>query len=68
MQLLERAKANKLAADLSQAAAFALQTSAFEEFKPDITTLYPLPPSRNEEPLPPLCSSSRARGTLTRGR
>lgn len=68
MQLLERAKGKKLAADLSQAAAFALQTSAFEEFKPDITALYPLSPSRNEQPLPPLAQLLKSKGNIDKGK
>ncbi len=68
MQLLERAKAKKLTSDLSQAAAFALQTSAFEEFKPDITALYPLPPSRNEQPLPPLAQLLKSKGSIDKGK
>lgn len=68
MQLLERAKAKKLAEDLSQAAAFALQTAAFDEFKPDITALYPLPPSRNEEPLPPLAQLLKSKGNIDKGK
>lgn len=68
MQLLERAKAKKLAADLDQAAAFALQSAAFDEFKSEISALYPLPPSRNEQPLPPLAQLLKSKGNVDKGK
>jgi putative heme-binding domain-containing protein len=68
MQLLERAKAKKLDDDLSQAAAFALQSAAFDEFKGTIAELYPLPPSRNDQPLPPLGQLVKMKGNVEKGK
>jgi putative membrane-bound dehydrogenase-like protein len=67
-QLLKQAKANEIAADLQQAAAFALQNAAFDEFKAEIATVYPLPPSRNDQPLPPLAQLLKRNGDVSRGK
>ncbi len=68
IQLLERAKGQKLSDDLQQAVAFALQSSTFPEFRSDIVALYPLPPSRNDQPLPPLDQLYKRRGNVDQGK
>jgi putative heme-binding domain-containing protein len=67
-QLLERAGQQKLAEDLTQAAAFALQTSQFDEFKGKIAEMFPLPPSRNDQPLPPLSQLLKSKGNVEKGK
>ncbi|MDZ4684986.1 MAG: PVC-type heme-binding CxxCH protein, partial [Planctomycetaceae bacterium] len=52
--LLDRVKGKKLADDLTQAAAFSLQTSPFDDFKSEVAAIFPSPPARNDQPLPPL--------------
>jgi len=67
-QLLDRVKDKKLSEDLTQAAAFALQTSPFDDFKTEVATLFPLPPSRNDQPLPPLSQLLKAKGDVAKGK
>lgn len=67
-QLLDRVRQNQLADELSQAAAFALQSSPFDDFKTEVATLFPLPPARNDRPLPPLAQLLKARGNVERGK
>jgi len=68
MQLLERAKGNKLTDDVKPAVAFALQNSQFGEFRSEIVTLFPLPPSRNDQALPPLDQLYKRRGDFDKGK
>lgn len=67
-QLLERAKGDKLTDDLKPAVAFALQSSTFPEFRSDIAALFPLPPSRNDQPLPPLDQLYKRKGSIDQGK
>ncbi|MBI1346900.1 c-type cytochrome [bacterium] len=68
MQLLERAKGNKLTDDVKPAVAFALQNSQFGEFRGDIVALFPLPPSRNDQALPPLDQLYKRQGNFDKGK
>ncbi len=68
IQLLERAKGNKLSEDIKPAVAFALQNSQFGEFRGDIVALFPLPPSRNDQPLPPLDQLYKRKGDIEKGK
>lgn len=68
LQLLERAKGNKLSEDIKPAVAFALQNSQFGEFRGDIVALFPLPPSRNDQPLPPLDQLYKRKGNIEKGK
>jgi putative membrane-bound dehydrogenase-like protein len=66
--LLERVKSQKLADDLTQAAAFALQTSPFDDFKSEVATIFPAPPARNDQPLPPLGQLLKMKGDVAKGK
>ncbi len=67
-QLLEQAKADKLTDDVKPAVAYALQSSTFPEFRSDITALFPLPPSRNDQQLPPLDQLYKRKGDINKGK
>ncbi|HUQ73047.1 MAG TPA: PVC-type heme-binding CxxCH protein [Planctomycetaceae bacterium] len=67
-QLLDRVKSKKLADDLTQAAAFSLQTSPFDDFKSEVAAIFPSPPARNEQPLPPLGQLLKMKGDVNRGK
>jgi putative heme-binding domain-containing protein len=66
--LLDRVKGKKLADDLTQAAAFSLQTSPFDDFKSEVATIFPSPPARNDQPLPPLGQLLKAKGDVNKGK
>jgi putative membrane-bound dehydrogenase-like protein len=66
--LLDRVKQRQLAEELQQAAAFALQSSPFADFQAEVAALFPLPPARNEQPLPPLSQLLKAKGRVDQGK
>ena len=68
--LLRRIKDSSLAPELTQAVAFALQTSSFNDqrLSREIEAVFPPPPARNEKPLPPLSAMLRSRGDAARGK
>jgi len=67
-QLLDRVKGKKLADDLTQAAAFSLQTSPFDDFKSEVATIFPPSPARNDQPLPPLGQLLKMKGDVAKGK
>jgi putative membrane-bound dehydrogenase-like protein len=67
-QLLDRVRDKKLDENLTPAAAFALQSSPFDDFQTEVAALFPLPPSRNDQPLPPLSQLLKTRGDVTKGK
>jgi putative membrane-bound dehydrogenase-like protein len=66
--LLDRVKSKKLTDDLTQAAAFGLQTSPFDDFKSEVATIFPPAPARNDQPLPPLGQLLKMKGDVNRGK
>ncbi len=67
-QLLDLVKSKKLAEELTQAAAFGLQTQSFDEFKPEIAAIFPPAPARNDQPLPPLAQLLKTKGAIDKGK
>ncbi len=67
-QLLALAKANQLDEALKPAAAFPLNSAPWEDVRKAAATLFPLPPPRNNEPLPPLKQLVETRGDVQLGR
>ncbi len=69
-ELLRRVRDKALAPELTQAAAFALQSTPFrdERLNREIETLFPPPPARNEKPLPPLAVLLKSKGNATKGK
>jgi putative membrane-bound dehydrogenase-like protein len=67
-RLLSLAQENKLAPELKPAAAYALHSSGVGELKAEIDALFPLPPSRNAQPLPPLPEVVKRQGSVERGK
>lgn len=67
-RLLSLAQENKLAPELKPAAAYALHSSGVGELKAEIDALFPLPPSRNAQPLPPLPELVKRQGSVERGK
>ncbi len=67
-QLLALAKAGQLEESLRPAAAFPLNSAPWEDVRKAASDLFPLPPPRNNEPLPPLTQLVNMRGNAERGR
>ncbi len=65
--LLNRAEAKRLDPALMQTAAFALHAANFNDLKSRAAQVFPLPPSRNSQPLPPLADLLKRRGDAARG-
>jgi putative heme-binding domain-containing protein len=69
-ELLREARDKTLSPELTQAVAFSLQTASFNDdrLKQEIATLFPPPPARNDQPLPPLSVLLNSKGDATRGK
>jgi putative heme-binding domain-containing protein len=57
----------KLPENLTQAAAAALHTAPFDDIKQEATKRFPLPPSRNDQPLPALAELLKSQGDVAVG-
>jgi putative membrane-bound dehydrogenase-like protein len=69
-ELLRRVHDKALAPDLSQAVAFALQTTPVNDpsLRSEIAAQFPPPPARNDKPLPPLALLLKAKGDPAKGK
>jgi putative membrane-bound dehydrogenase-like protein len=67
-ELIAMATDKKLDPGLTQATAFALHASANENVKQQAAKLFPLPPSKNDKPLPPLAQLLKTKGDVSRGK
>jgi putative heme-binding domain-containing protein len=66
--LVQLARAKELREDLKQVAGFALSTAPFRgRFKAEAARLFPLPPTKDNKPLPTLGELVRMRGDPARG-
>ena len=68
LELVKLATAGKLDASLVQAAAFALHATSFDDIKQQANKLFPLPPSKNAQPLPPLAQLLKSKGDVGKGK
>ncbi|WP_166830910.1 PVC-type heme-binding CxxCH protein [Thalassoroseus pseudoceratinae] len=67
-RLVELAKADKLDKKLTDAAAAGLHASQYPHIKQAAEKLFPLPPTKNNKPLPPIEHLVSQRGDVKRGR
>jgi putative membrane-bound dehydrogenase-like protein len=67
-ELLKLADQKKVEANLLPVTAFALQTVVYPDLKLRIEKLFPLPPSKNAKPLPPLATLLQTKGDMARGK
>jgi putative membrane-bound dehydrogenase-like protein len=58
----------KLPESLHQTAAAALHAASFDDVKQEAIKRFPLPPSRNDKPLPPLAELLKAKGNVEAGK
>jgi putative membrane-bound dehydrogenase-like protein len=67
-ELLSLAQEKKLDSSLTPAVASALHTVTWRDIKAQAVKLFPLPPSKNNKPLPPIAELLRRRGNAGNGR
>jgi putative heme-binding domain-containing protein len=67
-KLVELARSKQLPEDVKPIAAFAIHAGAFEDLKKSAADIFPLPPARNDKPLPPLAQLLKSRGETERGK
>ena len=67
-RLLEMVKAESLAQRLTAAAAVPLSSARWRPIRAEAAELFPTPPAKNNEPLPPLSRLVRMRGDAERGK
>lgn len=67
MALIKMAQGNQLDADLAQAAAFELHLSNVPEIKSAAEKYFPLPESKDAQPLPPITQLVKMQGDVARG-
>jgi putative heme-binding domain-containing protein len=68
LELVKRAEAGKLDKPLLPAAAASLHSSTFNDVKQKALKLFPLPPSKNNKPLPPIAQLLKMKGDVKQGR
>lgn len=66
-RLIELAQAKQLPEDLKAAAGAALQTATWKEVRTDVAKLFPLPPGKNNEPMPPITELVKRKGSVKQG-
>jgi putative heme-binding domain-containing protein len=66
--LVHMARDNKLNSDLKQAAGAALAAASWRDVKDEAARLFPLPPAKDNHPLPPFGDLVRMRGDARRGK
>ena len=67
-ELLSLAQQKKLDSSLTPAVASALHTVTWRDIKEPALKLFPLPPSKNNKPLPPIAELEKRRGNVANGR
>jgi putative membrane-bound dehydrogenase-like protein len=67
LALLNLARSKRLSEDLSQAAGAALGLAPWREVKSEAARYFPLPPSKENRPLPPITELARRRGNVANG-
>jgi len=67
MALIKLAQGKQLDADLAQAAAFELHLSNVPEIKSAAEQYFPLPESKDAQPLPPIAQLVKMQGDVARG-
>jgi putative membrane-bound dehydrogenase-like protein len=67
LQLIELAKAKQLPEDVKSAAGAVLQQATWKEVRAEIETLFPLPPSKDNTPLPPISELVKRKGNASKG-
>ncbi|MBI1913884.1 MAG: c-type cytochrome, partial [Planctomycetes bacterium] len=67
-QLLRLARAKELDDDLKEAAGFALSVATWNDVKKQAAELFPLPPAKNNKPLPPVSTLVKMRGRPEQGK
>eukprot|EP00913_Durusdinium_trenchii_P028342 g26570.t1 len=68
LDLVKRAGSRKLDSRLKQAVAAALHAAQWRDVKEQANKLFPLPPSKNSKPLPPIAELLKRKGNVVRGR
>ena len=68
MDLLKLAREKQIDPALEQVTAFALHSAMWDDVKKPALELYPLPPGKNSEPLPPLAELLKAKGNADKGK
>lgn len=68
LELVRRAQGGKLESRLKDAVAAALHGAQWRDVKSQAMKLFPLPPSKNREPLPPIAELVKRKGNVVRGR
>ncbi len=66
--LVKLANENQLDVRLKPIAGFALYAANYGNLKADVERLFPLPPTKNSKPLPPLADLIKAKGNAARGK
>ncbi|HKB39984.1 MAG TPA: PVC-type heme-binding CxxCH protein [Gemmataceae bacterium] len=66
--LVRLARAKELDSDLKEAAGFALSVTTWNDIKKQAAELFPLPPAKNNKPLPPLSALVKMRGRPQQGK
>jgi len=67
LALIKLARANQLRDDLKSVAGSVLQTTTFRKVRTEAVKLFPLPPAKDNRPLPSLNELARMRGDPARG-
>jgi putative membrane-bound dehydrogenase-like protein len=67
VSLVKLARAQKLGEELQPVAGLVLGTAAWRDVKKEAAQLFPLPPSKDNRPLPPLRELARLRGNPANG-
>jgi putative membrane-bound dehydrogenase-like protein len=68
LDLLKLVEAKQLDPSLMQTAGFALNSATFNDVKDRAQKLFPLPPAKNDKPLPPLTELLKSKGDAARGK
>jgi putative membrane-bound dehydrogenase-like protein len=68
LALLNMARSKRLGEDLNQAAGAALGLAPWGEVKAEAARYFPLPPSKENRPLPPISELARRRGNVANGK
>jgi len=66
--VLKLARAKQLPEDLKAVAGASLQMVMWKEIKQQAATLFPLPPGKNDKPLPPISELVKQRGDANKGK
>ena len=66
-RIIELAEQGKLDESLASAAAFPLNASSDKTIQAKAAKLFPLPPTKDNKPLPPITELVKARGDAKRG-